>query len=148
MPPSSDRRADTCSVARATASHPNSRVHEGPPLEPERGTATGRAALEGKVVHIRRRVDTILNTLGGNRRMCGLSHDTRCSAVARGRPIGVLIILLRTQSPFTDKQIELVTTFADQAVIAIENVRCSTKSRTRAANSKSRASTNRSSLPT
>jgi signal transduction histidine kinase/integral membrane sensor domain MASE1 len=90
-------------------------------VRPGRDTGVGRALLERTVVHI---VD-IQNDIelhqglkaGGNRTMIAIP------LMRESVPIGVLVILRQTLRPFTEREIELATTVADQAVIALENVR-------------------------
>ena len=93
------------------------------PLEVGRNSAAGRAALEGEAVHI---LDvladaeysaTSLRDAAGYRTVLGVP------LLRAGTVIGVFALTRREVSPFSEKQIELVTTFADQAVIAIENAR-------------------------
>ncbi len=93
------------------------------PIAPQRGTVTGRVAVEGKTIH----VADVLNDpeftgteyqSRGNFRTCLGVPLLRASEV-----IGVFFLSRSEIAPFTKIQIELVTTFADQAVIAIENVR-------------------------
>jgi signal transduction histidine kinase len=93
------------------------------PVEPGRGSAMGRALLEGKTVQI---ADVLADPdytlteaqkLGGYRTMLGVPM------LREGLPIGVLTLTRLQVRPFTDREIALVSTFADQAAIAIENVR-------------------------
>ncbi|MGA8696804.1 MAG: GAF domain-containing protein, partial [Xanthobacteraceae bacterium] len=92
-------------------------------IEAERGTASGRALAEGRVVHIADVKTDPEYTLVEAQRL-GDYRTILCVPMLReGVPIGLLGFTRSEVQPFTDKQIELVTTFADQAAIAIENVR-------------------------
>jgi GAF domain-containing protein len=103
------------------------------PVLPERGTATGRALLEGKVVHIPDVEEDPEYTFVQAQKLGGFRTILSVPMLREGTPIGVLTLTRHEVHPFTEKQIELVTTFADQAAIAIENVRLfeSVEARTR-----------------
>ena len=93
------------------------------PIKAGRGSAIGRVLQEKAPIHI---LDAQtdpdyqlaeVRTVGDFRTMLGVP------LLREGIPIGVFVLMRRTVRQFTDRQIELATTFADQAAIAIENVR-------------------------
>ena len=93
------------------------------PVKPDRGTLIGRTALEGKVVHIPDVQNDSEYTWEESRQRGGYRTMLGIPLLREGVPVGVLAMTRPIVEPFADKQIELLTTFADQAVIAIENVR-------------------------
>src|SRR5262245_4119216 len=93
------------------------------PVEPERGTLNGRALLEGKIIHIPDVLADPDYTWAEAQKRAGFRTILGVPMLREGVPIGVLALTRSEVRPFTDKQIELTTTFADQAAIAIENVR-------------------------
>ena len=93
------------------------------PVEPARGSATGRALLEGRTVHIPDVQADPDYTWVEAKELGGFRTVVAVPMLRDGMAIGVLGLARADVRPFTDKQIELLTTFADQAAIAIENVR-------------------------
>ena len=97
-------------------------IESNPPMM-DRGSITGRAAIDGQLVHI---PDVLADptytrqdaaTIGGYRAALGVP------LLREGKVVGVIFLSRTKPQPFTAKQIELVNTFADQAVIALENAR-------------------------
>ena len=93
------------------------------PLKASSGSATGRVALEGRAIHIPDVLADPEYQATGYQQAFGYRTILGVPLLREGSPIGVFVLTRDEAKPFTDKQIELVTTFADQAVIAIENVR-------------------------
>jgi two-component system, NtrC family, sensor kinase len=93
------------------------------PFTPGRGTTTGRVALEGRIVHIADVLSDPDYTYLEGQKLGGYRSTLGVPLLRESVPIGVFVLDRPVVKPFTEKQIELATAFADQAVIAIENTR-------------------------
>ena len=93
------------------------------PIKPGRGTAIGRMSLESRVIHIHDVLQDTEYTGSEFQRLAGFRTPLAVPLLREDTVIGSLLLTRLKVEPFTEKQIEQVRTFADQAAIAIENAR-------------------------
>jgi two-component system, NtrC family, sensor kinase len=93
------------------------------PVPPGRGSITGRVILEGRAVQIVGVQADLEYQLKEAANLAGTNTILGVPILRESSPIGFLVLQRRAPLPFTEKQIELAETFADQAAIAIENAR-------------------------
>ena len=111
------------------------------PIVPGPGTVVGRAAMNRRLARID---DAIIDPLYEKKEdaaIAGIHSMIGVPLMRDGEAIGVIALARRRVEPFNEQQIDLVTTFADQAVIAIENVRLFDEVQERTADLRSRSRT-------
>ena len=96
---------------------------QGREVPADRGSITGRAAFEARVIQVPDVLADPDYTWSGAQEIGGYRSALGAPLLRKGDVVGVIFVAKKVPQPFTAKQIELVTTFADQALIAIENTR-------------------------